>query len=46
MKEKLLEMLAKSREHCLNEQKRLEETLAVIDYEIECVTNNINSKSE
>lgn len=39
-------MLAKSREHCINEQKRIEETLAVIDYEIECVSNSINSKCE
>lgn len=42
MKQKLLEMLAKSREHIVAEQKRLDDTLAVLDYEIECVTNSKN----
>lgn len=46
MKEKLLDMLAISRDHCINEQKRIEDTLAVIDYEIECVKNSVDSKSD
>lgn len=46
MKEKLLALLEKSREHAISEQKRIEETLAVIDYEIECVKNSINPNSD
>lgn len=46
MKEKLLALLKKSREHAISEQKRIEETLAVIDYEIECIKNSVESKSD
>ena len=46
MKSKLLSILAESRERAINQKNQLEQTLALIDYEIECVTNSINPKND